>query len=237
MIRFLNVILILFSFAARAQISIALQGGFVSNQDKADEYALNAKWPSTNNGSYSLAMLSGGSGGAGSLTVLWEASKIFSMGLQYNLISFSSDVKRSVSSKNLGAVFKFNFVENTKRVVPYFMAGYTFYNSSTYTQEKATSTVYTSQVQAAFTGSSSTSVGFVGELGAEVKLNDSFHFICNAAYRGFQLSPNGYLKTILPANSYGSGYQTPENLDGTFFMQFGGGLKYYVGREKKKRDF
>jgi hypothetical protein len=55
-------------------------------------------------------------------------------------------------------------------------------------------------------------------------------------FHGYQLADDNFAKNNL-AISYGTGVQSPQGIDGTFFIQFSGGLKYYFGRQKKKRDF
>ncbi|HRI79961.1 MAG TPA: hypothetical protein PLR06_10545, partial [Cyclobacteriaceae bacterium] len=115
-----------------------------------------------------------------------------------------------------------------------FMAGYFFSNNYSITQGQATSTVYPTQVQPAFSVTGSGNVGLLAEFGAEVRLTSSIYFIANVGGRGIDIG--GSLgKPTLP--SYGSGYQQPTDFDGSFFLSYNAGLKYYFGKGKKKRDF
>ena len=225
-----------------AQISITVSGGFVSSIDKNDQYGLNVAWSGITSGGGTsgsgLVFLSGSSGGASQMNIMWEASKIFSVGFLYQRISFStSDSKRTAAGTNLGPVIKINFARNTRKIFPFFQLAYTFSNQTILSQEKVTSTRYPSEIQPSFSNqSTSTDFGFMADLGAEVRITNSFNFIFTSGLHGFQLADDAWAKNLLSTLSYGN-YQKPDYLDGAFYIQISGGLKYYFGRQKKKRDF
>lgn len=116
-----------------AQFSVTAQGGFVIDLDKDDPYALDKPWPSSSNlgGSNSLVFLQGATGGVGSFSVAWEASKIFSIAAVYRSLSFSTSTSdRNAQVSNLGIQLKFNFIRNTQPIVPFIQVEYMFSNSS-----------------------------------------------------------------------------------------------------------
>ncbi|MBY0434667.1 MAG: hypothetical protein K2U26_11205 [Cyclobacteriaceae bacterium] len=218
--------------SVHAQISVTVRGGVLAGMEGSDSFALNNPWPN-GSGKNSIVFLgSGAKGSSFNASVMWEASEIVSVGMIYSTISFSADVGRKLSATSFGPVFKVNFVRNTKRVIPFFLVGYTFSNNVKYSQEKATSTTYAAQVQPAFSGSGTTSLGLIGDFGAEIRLTKSIHALLTAGWRGFDL---GSVSVNVP--SYGTGFQQPAGFDGTTFLQFDAGLKYYLGKGKKKRDF
>lgn len=228
------------------QISFGVAIGGVNCLDHGDSYALTTAWPQVpssttgNNNTSTNNKLSFGENATGSIKsafVGWEATEHLAISLLYRGVDMSnSENKRSSSFASYGLQVKLNFVKNTKRVVPFFQAEYYFLNSNKIKQEKVTSTNHPSQTQPAFEKTFSTNLGIGGNLGMEIKLSDSFSLMLMAGVHGVQLADDTE-KNFLASLNYGAAFQNPSNIDGTFFMQFSGGIKYYVRSTGKKRDF
>ena len=75
----------------------------------------------------------------------------------------------------------------------------------------------------------------------EIKLTDAFRLLLMGGLHGVEWSVkqgNAVAGTLNSGTlNYGAAYVTPNGFDGVFFAQFGGGVKYYLGKGKKKRDF
>ena len=103
-------------------------------------------------------------------------------------------------------------------------------------QNSATSTKYPAQTQPAYEASFSTNLGIGGDLGLEIKLTDAFRLLLMGGLHGVEWSVKQGTAVAGTLN-YGAAYATPNGFDGVFFTQFVGGVKYYLGKGKKKRDF
>lgn len=222
-----------------AQVSFGFQAGVISGMDGDDPYGLNKQWQaksaSINNSNSDATKFYNGAGGSSLLFHLtWEATPHFGVTLVYRNTDFKMSANhRTASSNSLGVQIKVNFVENTKKLVPFFQAEYMFMNSNHMSQETATSTSYPSQTQPAYVLNFNTNLGIGGDLGLEYKLGPSLAAVVVGGFHGVQATDgNENLSTL----NYGN-YVPPTHIDGVFFLQFTGGLKYYTGRSKKKKDF
>ena len=240
---------LLFSSSAIGQVSFGVTIGAVTSVDHDDTYGLYRQWPaatSTSGGSGSSGSSTGntsvviadqGTGLSKSFFLTWEASEIFGITLVYRNIDLNMPQSaRKASSNGLGLQFKLNFISNTKTVVPFLQGEFLFANSNTISQNSATSTQYPAQTQPAYEASFSTNLGIGGDLGLEIKLTDAFRLLLMGGLHGVEWTAeqgNAVAGTL----NYGAAYVTPNGFDGVFFTQFGGGLKYYLGKGKKKRDF
>ena len=242
---------LLFSSSAIGQVSFGLTIGSVASTQTDDPYGLNTQWPApASTGGSSGSGSSGGSTGntrvvianqgtglSKSFFLTWEASEIFGITLVYRNIDLDMPQSaRKASSNGLGLQFKLNFISNTKRVVPFFQGEFLFTNYNTISQTSATSTKYPAQTQPAFDASFSTNLGIGGDLGLEIKLTDSFRLLLMGGLHGVEWTAeqgNAVAGTL----NYGAAYAAPNGFDGVFFTQFVGGVKYYLGKSKKKRDF
>lgn len=222
-----------------SQFSVTVTGGFALGQDKDDTYALDKVWPTSSGSGVSnqLVFLQGASGGVGSVVVSWEASSIFSLAAVYRSVSFSSSASdRHTQANSFGVQAKFNFIRNTKPIVPFIQTEYMFSNALKLSQGAVTSPTYPNQKQPAFSNYSvSTTLGIGVDLGTEIKISDPLSFIVLAGYHGIQLTNNDD-KALFNSLNYGT-YLKPVSFDGVFYIQITGGMKYYFGRQKKKRDF
>ncbi len=244
MVNFIRKILLISTFIlpveGYSQFSVTVLGGFALDQDKDDPYSLDKVWPAPSNsgGSNQLVFLQGASGGVGAVSVFWEASSIFSLGAVYRSISFStSSSDRHTQVTSFGVQAKFNFIKNTKPIVPFIQTEYIFSNSSKLSQGAVTSSAFPNQKQPAFSNYSvSTTLGVGVDLGTEIKISDPLSFIVMGGYHGIQLTNNDD-KALFNTLNYGSSYLKPGNFDGIWYLQITGGMKYYFGRQKKKRDF
>ncbi|MBS1976221.1 MAG: hypothetical protein JST46_02550 [Bacteroidetes bacterium] len=227
-----------------AQISFGFQAGAVSVTDKNDPYGLDNVWQTKTTGTgtnsnnsqtdNSTQFFSGGTGSSILAHLTWEASDHIGLTLLYRTTDFKMTVNhRTATSNSLGVQFKVNFVKNTEKFVPFFQAEYMFMNSNQMTQNAATSTTHPTQSQPAYSINSKTALGIGGDLGLEFKLSQSLALVVVGGFHGIQASDGS---ENLSSLNYGS-YYAPTQISGVFFAQFTGGLKYYVGKGKKKRDF
>ena len=244
---------LLFSSSAIGQVSFGLTIGAVACTDSDDPYGLNTQWPAPASTSGSSGSSGSGSSGIGGSTKMviaeqgtglskalfltWEASEIFGITLVYRNVDLSMPQSaRKASSNGLGLQFKVNFISNTKRIVPFVQGEFMFANSNTISQSAATSTKYPAQTQPTFDASFSTNLGVGGDLGLEVKLTDAFRLLLMGGVHGVEWAGaegSSFASTL----NYGAAYATPNSFDGVFYTQFAGGVKYYLGKSKKKRDF
>lgn len=141
------------------------------------------------------------------------------------------DAKRTASNNSVGVWLKLNFRSHEKRFVPFLQGEYMFLNSHTLKQEMVSAN---GQIQPAFSESYKGNLGVGGDLGFEIRLTNALNLEILGGYHGIQITNDVDLD--LPPYT-GNNVQQPSNIDGTFFMQFSGGLKYYMGKRKKKRDF
>jgi len=166
------------------------------------------------------------------LSAMWEVGEIFSAGLAFRSIQWNMEEEHRTSDmQSLGVQFRINFASNTKKVVPYFQGAYYFSNSNYMEQAQATGSS-PDKTQPAFSTSQKTSLGFDADFGLEVKVSNNLGLQFTLGFMGTQATEPGYELDL----DYGA-YQGPSNLDGVFNYSLSTGLKYYVGRGAKKRDF
>ncbi|MBS1545556.1 MAG: hypothetical protein JST14_18100 [Bacteroidetes bacterium] len=219
-----------------AQISVGIVGGVATSADKQDPFGLNMQWAPKGNPSDShTQFFFGGKSTPFSMFVMWEVSPHFGIGLTYRVTNFSkgdmTTSHRNSSVNSMGIQFRINFVKNSKKVIPYMLAEYMFLNSFRVWQDQATSTTFPTQVQPAFSEVYSTNVGLGGSLGVEFKASQSLGLFIQGGYNGVMAE-----YSFPSALNYGN-YVAPTGLSGIWFIQFSGGVRYYLGTGGKKRDF
>jgi hypothetical protein len=222
------------SIQAFTQPSVSLNIGPIFGADGPDAYGLKNTWPSSGNtDSKPITFFSGGTGLLAKLGLMWEVSDHFAAGLIFQTIQWSLDEnKRKSDMVSIGAEFRVNFSSSRNTVVPYFQGAFLFSNSNHLQQDQATGIA--SQVQPAFSVNQSTSVGFGADVGVEFKLTKALGLQIAGGLHGTEaLKDNEFVKAL----NYGSGVEQPQSIDGVFFYVFNGGIKYYMGRGGKKRDF
>ncbi len=226
-----------FASEAKAQFSVGAHFGYAGSVDGGDAYGLNTPWPSAlSGGGGSMVFTQGGTGTSALLNLTWEATSILGISLVYHTSSQTmAESKRRMTSNSIGIQVKVNFVRNIQKVVPFFQAGYFFSNSNTVKQEAAVSSKYPSQVMPAFEFKYSTTLGVSGDLGVEFKLSQPVSFVIQAGLHGVQLASEPDVNAS--SLDLGPSYRSPSNFDGAFWFQATGGVKYYFGKGKKKRDF
>lgn len=225
---------ILAFFPSKAQFSFGLQAGYVSAmEDNPDAYGLNKKWPTASDQSIFFYK---GTGSSITGTAFWEITPHFGIGLAYRSVSFNmSENQRSASHQSFGLQFKLNFVKNTKNIVPFVQASYLFSNSNSLHQTAATSIYYPTQKQPGFDESYSVYTGVGLDLGTEIKLSQPFSIVIQGGVHGIDLSESDK-GAFISKLDYGT-YPAPKGIDGVFYPQFSGGIKYYLGKGMKKRDY
>ncbi|MDZ4715372.1 MAG: hypothetical protein SH819_07870 [Cytophagales bacterium] len=243
-------VLLFLSTGARAQFSIGANFGVAVAESGGDDFfSLNKAWPTVgtgsgpSSGSGGIPIAKGGSGNVLNFNLTWEASRILGISLVYRTISLTMpENSRTAGTNSLGVQFKVNFVKNTNKVVPFFQGGFFFTNSNTLKQTLAVSSQYPTQTMPAFEKSYSTGAGFSADLGVEFKLNQSFALVVQGGLNGadYYSGDDTFAKSLNMNSSNpspNSQYISPSNFDGVFWLQATGGIKYYLGRGTKKRDF
>ena len=102
---------------------------------------------------------------------------------------------------------------------------------------------FPTQAMPAFEQSYSTSLGLVADLGLEIKLSQPVSLVIQLGGRGAQFTGenSGVFAKSINVNTKNPSpnvqYKSISNFDGAFWVQATGGIKYYFGKSKKKRDF
>ena len=222
--------------AAQGKFSFTALVGYVTTvneKGKTDAYALNSPWPtsspSAGSNSNSLVIYDKGTGISKYISLSYDATRHLTLSFFYRSIAFTAPTQRSGTSNGLGINIRLNLAKNTKSVLPFFVAEYIFSNNNTLIQTKATSTVFSTQIQPAFSISQSTNLGIGLDAGLEFKLSKNIRLIAQFGYHGVQLTTDN-TKVTYPVT-----FISPTNIDGTFFFMGSAGLRFYLN--SKKRDF
>ncbi|MDZ4715371.1 MAG: hypothetical protein SH819_07865 [Cytophagales bacterium] len=242
-------VFLLLSTRSQAQFSFGAHFGYAVSSDGGDSFPLDRPWrtsynsPGQSSGGGAMVVGEAGSGPSLNFNLTWEASRILGISLVYRTITLTMpQTFRTASSNSLGVQFKVNFVKNTRQVVPFLQAGFYFTNSNKVNQSKAVSTQYPTQTIPGFEKSYSSSLGISSDFGVEFKLSQPVSLVVQVGLHGadFGSSDDTFAKALNMNTSNPSPniqYTSPTNFDGAFWIQATGGIKYYVGRGKKKRDF
>ncbi|HRI77929.1 MAG TPA: hypothetical protein PLR06_00210 [Cyclobacteriaceae bacterium] len=223
--------------STHAQVSFGFQFGHSFVDSKVDPYGLKSIWPLKTSGVTSPTMYyDGGTGASIKVYMNWEFTPILSAGLFYKKVEFEMDENHRLSHFNSwGFNVKANFVDNNSKLVPYIQGSYIFSVASFVQQSDILSPSYPAQFQPGFEKNFYTSMGFGGDLGLEIKLRKTLAFVIEGGYHTTQMM-NSAESTFTANLNYGV-YQSPTKLEGVNYFLFTGGLKYYIGKQKKKRDF
>jgi hypothetical protein len=220
------------------QISFGIYGGVGTSLQTQDAYALSKTWPTTGStGDKQLAFYEGSSTSAIMANVGWDITRHFGIAFVYRSTNFPlNDNHRSGTSTSMGFQMKINFASNTRKVIPFFQAAYMFSNNHNLKQDKVTSPTIPTQTLPAMDISYSTSLGLAADFGIEFKLGQAFALVVMAGAHGADMNSSDATKKVQALN-WGTGVIVPQNIDGTLWAQGSLGLKYYVQKGKKKRDF
>ncbi|MBS1544976.1 MAG: hypothetical protein JST14_15170 [Bacteroidetes bacterium] len=247
-LRLLLLAIIMFLFLtpleSLAQFSFGLEAGTGINTDNSGPlvpYALSTQWPlkssTTSTEGDALWFYDKGSALSISGIITWEASAHFGLSAVFRSLNWTMNANHRTSSMNsVGLQFKFNFVRNTKKFVPFAQAEFMAINSNHLSQQKAASPTYPQQVQPAFEQSFTTNLGVGLDLGGEISISQPFSIVLKGGLHGVQIAVPDKDKDFTRSLDYGV-YLPPGGLDGVVFAQLTAGIKYYTGRTKKKRDY
>jgi hypothetical protein len=142
--------------------------------------------------------------------------------------------KRTTTDSNLGVLFKVNFTSHEKKFVPFGQLNFVFSGNHKLDQKQLTDS--RNQVQPAFSESVRIKFGAGIDLGLEVRLSGGLYAMASGGLHAIDLDEK-YGEQIKSLYISQVPNNTPDKIIGPLFIQFSGGLKYYLSKRKKKRDF